>query len=710
MILKLIIKLIIRFTIKNFYKIILLSYLLVFSRLFEISYKIHNFNYGIIVLLYLMALLLNWFYVKILKKFAYKVIFTGTILIILLILSVYHIFNPYTILYNSANNIRSIYLESLSINFDTLMPFLVILIPASIAIIFSFKDKVPFITLILTLPIMYLFWYNDCSIKLYTNIYIILSCFDLGINIHSKSLRKARNNNYKILIPVNNIVYITIMVILIASFTAFAGETFGIKSIEQFKNDRMRRIISEVNSFENMYGLNYSGYGSNSSILGGPIEMDYNLALKVKSSKPMYLRGNVSDYYSGFGWGKSSDKYYTFDSRPKSKVVKSEKVEISPQTLITSTFLAPLNTFNIVYQKGNVLYNTSNVFIVGNKNNVTAPYTVEYDLTEHEKPNNDPSYDKEDNEKYVKYLQLPSNITPEVYNLVKGLIKDCKSNGEKINKINKYLLENYKYSLKVTTVPKDKEFLDYFLFKEKKGYCTYFATAATIFARIAGIPSRYVEGFSMDNTKDINGVYLVGNNRAHAWSEVLISPSEDLWETLECTPVFSEGTQQQHEIILPKTNSKDVEFIDGETEKVKTGNKYKIPIINIPYLFILNFISLGLILLVLVAVFIRLRRWIRNKNRILCCNGVIPIYYYSKKRLSTIGISWSDSLSDKEGALGLKDEVLREHFINIVEVFYEECYGGNIDTSYNKLEFYKYLEGYIKRKSSFFKYYYNKLK
>ena len=163
-------------------------------------------------------------------------------------------------------------------------------------------------------------------------------------------------------------------------------------------------------------------------------------------------------------------------------------------------------------------------------------------------------------------------------------------------------------------------------------------------------------------------------------------------------------------LLCLKQIQKDVKIINDETEIVKNANVNKIPRINISYLFILGFICLALFLLVLVVVFIRTRRLIRNKNKILCCDGVIPIYYYSKKRLSTIGIKWSDSLSDEEGALGLKDEILREHFINIVKVFYEEYYGGNIDTSFNKLEFYKYLEDYIKKNSNLFKYYYNKLK
>lgn len=699
---------------ENIYKIILLLYLLLFSKLFELCYKIDNFNYVIIILLYFLSALFFWFYSKILKKFILKVLITSTFLIVFSILSLYHVFNPYTIIYNSFFNnfikIRNLYLESFSIDFGLLIPFLLIIIPATISIIFYFKDKIPFITVVLTLPIMYILWYNNCSIKLYTNIYIILSCFELGINIHLSSLRKSKINNYKFLIPTNNnMIYIAIMVILIASFTALAGETFGFKSIQEINRDRMISTINKVDSAKNIYGLSYSGYGSNSSKLGGPIKLNYNLALKVKTSKPMYLRGNVLNYYNGFGWVKNLDDYYMFNSRSMSKGSKSEKIEISPQTLITSTFLAPLNTFNIVAQSNNIMYDTSNIFIVADKSTVTSPYTIEYDLNEVEKLTNDETYEKEIIEKYKKYLQIPDNITPETYNLVNDLIKDCKNNEEKINKISKYLLENYKYSLEVNSVPKDKEFLDYFLFKEKKGYCTYFATAATIFARIAGVPARYVEGFSMDNTKDSNGVYLVGNNRAHAWTEILTSPSKDSWGILDCTPGFSEGNEE-HKIIIPKTSSKGSKIFNEEIKKVENTKANKIPIINIPYYFIIVFICLGLAFLILGIVFIRVRRWIINKNKILDCDGVILMYYYSKKRLSTIGIKWSTTISDEEGALGLKDKILREHFISIVKVFYEEYYGGTVDASFNKLEFYKYLEGYIKKNSNLFKYYYNKFK
>ncbi|WP_294359061.1 transglutaminase-like domain-containing protein [uncultured Clostridium sp.] len=35
--------------------------------------------------------------------------------------------------------------------------------------------------------------------------------------------------------------------------------------------------------------------------------------------------------------------------------------------------------------------------------------------------------------------------------------------------------------------------MEKFLFQEKKGYCTYFATATTIMCRAVGVPARYKE-------------------------------------------------------------------------------------------------------------------------------------------------------------------------------------------------------------------------
>ena len=78
-------------------------------------------------------------------------------------------------------------------------------------------------------------------------------------------------------------------------------------------------------------------------------------------------------------------------------------------------------------------------------------------------------------------------------------------------------------------------FLDYFLFQEKKGYCVYFATAMTMFCRIADVPARYVEGFKMPNNS-LSGRYTVTNEEAHAWCEYLLKADPDIWAVVDTAP------------------------------------------------------------------------------------------------------------------------------------------------------------------------------
>ena len=70
-----------------------------------------------------------------------------------------------------------------------------------------------------------------------------------------------------------------------------------------------------------------------------------------------------------------------------------------------------------------------------------------------------------------------------------------------------------------------------------KGYCTYFATSAAVMCRIAGVPSRYVQGFLTDpNNTTPEGLYRLSGEEGHAWIEVLTSPGDNLWAGVECTP------------------------------------------------------------------------------------------------------------------------------------------------------------------------------
>ncbi len=129
--------------------------------------------------------------------------------------------------------------------------------------------------------------------------------------------------------------------------------------------------------------------------------------------------------------------------------------------------------------------------------------------------------------------------------------KDLSLN-EKIDFV-KNLLNTYTYSNDLTTLDDGTDYVENFLFTQKKGYCQHFASAATLMYRYLGIPARYCVGYmlpSSDFTSDNNGSYytVVKDYSAHAWVEIFTN--ELGWVTVDVTPsnfreaYFGENSQE----------------------------------------------------------------------------------------------------------------------------------------------------------------------
>lgn len=118
----------------------------------------------------------------------------------------------------------------------------------------------------------------------------------------------------------------------------------------------------------------------------------------------------------------------------------------------------------------------------------------------------------------------------------------------------------YEYTLSPGVTPASKDYVEYFLFEDKKGLCTHFASAAVMIFRCAGIPARYVEGFVVPESlyrgdpiykEDVvvgsDGKYskenwhyykaVVTDRYAHAWVEVYIDGIG--WITVDPTPGYA---------------------------------------------------------------------------------------------------------------------------------------------------------------------------
>ena len=94
-----------------------------------------------------------------------------------------------------------------------------------------------------------------------------------------------------------------------------------------------------------------------------------------------------------------------------------------------------------------------------------------------------------------------------------------------IENIRQMLWQDNWYSFDLQEVPQGEDSVEYFLFDQHKGYCTHFATAATLLFRLYDVPARFANGYLVlpsDFKRNEDGTWTasVTDERAHAWAEV----------------------------------------------------------------------------------------------------------------------------------------------------------------------------------------------
>ena len=138
---------------------------------------------------------------------------------------------------------------------------------------------------------------------------------------------------------------------------------------------------------------------------------------------------------------------------------------------------------------------------------------------------------------YNNYTFVPDSVPNRVHQLAHEITENEENNFDKVKAIETYLSQYYYYTLSPGDVPEDRDFVDYFLFDSKEGYCTYFATSMAILTRCLGIPSRYVEGYRLPYISTEGNLYEVKNSDAHAWVEVFFEGAG--WVVFEPTAIYN---------------------------------------------------------------------------------------------------------------------------------------------------------------------------
>lgn len=290
----------------------------------------------------------------------------------------------------------------------------------------------------------------------------------------------------------------------------------------------------------------YGYYPMGSGKLGGEAEPAQYPVMTVKTSQKTLLRGVTKDEYTGRSWrDTSSGRRYLYvnprwaslrrsvflEDMPEETLLKAttlldqKAISIQVQNEAASTVFTPVALRSVSAYGSMVPYfnEASELFITrnlaaGDRYTVFAPIIEGGDSTLGAliaaAPGNDPYY----SQIVQEYTGLPGHMEAKVYQDMEDMIASASTPYEQACAIQRHLQRYYRYTLSPVEPPENQDFVTYFLYVGKEGYCTYFASAMTVLCRMAGLPARYVEGFLAQPGED--GFAYVTGKDAHAWTEV----------------------------------------------------------------------------------------------------------------------------------------------------------------------------------------------
>lgn len=398
---------------------------------------------------------------------------------------------------------------------------------------------------------------------------------------YSYDIRSHLSAFIQLLIPILIIILLVYLVVPKDLYN-FSSEK---SSIKQDSDDFVETLItSGISGFFNRYD---NKGGTSSGRLGGvnSIRLDYqpdlNLTYVPFNFEPVYIRSFVGGVYRPYenSWNRAEEtmvnrnEYISLKKNYNDKSIYSAKGK-----MIVSNLDAERGEYALYYSQKDETISIGNT---GER--VFYPYfegaaLSDFHLSEGElqywltiSKDNIPSI-----KKTIDLIDIPLDATPY----------------EKAMYIKDYFYKNIPYTLRAGTTPFRKDFVNYFLDSQKKGYCVHFATSGTLMLRYLGVPARYVEGYVYDYSDtstlivhdDINvedyydGYALVENSKvisvdltdanAHAWIEIYIDGIG--WVPVELTPPSSDTEQNGNEFLsnfMDLFTFNEIESSDNNTSK-----------------------------------------------------------------------------------------------------------------------------------------------
>ncbi len=136
------------------------------------------------------------------------------------------------------------------------------------------------------------------------------------------------------------------------------------------------------------------------------------------------------------------------------------------------------------------------------------------------------------------YLQTPDDLSSQVAATARQWTRGATNTYTAVKMLEAHLNDatQFTYSLDNPPVPDNIDAVTWLL-QTHRGYCTYYATAMTMMARLLGIPARIANGFSYGQFDLHRKVWIVDGTDAHSWVQIYF-PGYG-WINFDPTPGFS---------------------------------------------------------------------------------------------------------------------------------------------------------------------------
>ena len=323
--------------------------------------------------------------------------------------------------------------------------------------------------------------------------------------------------------------------------------------------------LTNPNSLFNPYQPSANFFGDQLSITGN-VNLPNGPVLTYTSSSPttgQYLEGYSFDAFDGHNWT-SQVQSYPQPYSANSALPQSGLPPTSENTLSTSVMVLqpPGGNRHFIFAPAQPYRFTTAVTIFTDPTgNIISAWTQTDPLQQNERyevfsnistaspadiarvalPREDPSSWKNDpsyGELQQYYLQVPKSLSSKVLTTAKTWTHGLNTTYDVVAALQSHLSNQADFTYSVTNppVPANVDAVTWLL-QTHRGYCTYYATAMVMMARLLHIPARIVNGFSQGHYSLQQKAWIVDGSDAHSWVQVYF-PSLG-WINFDPTPGYS---------------------------------------------------------------------------------------------------------------------------------------------------------------------------